>query len=96
MPVAYVITEECVACGTCAEECPAEAIEEGEPYVINEEKCTECRDLCRNLPRRSHHRKIRMERMRFPPKPLPPLFSFLSPSLVAKSSEPFIENGWLL
>ena len=42
MPVAYVITDECVACGTCAEECPAEAIEEGEPYVINEEKCTEC------------------------------------------------------
>lgn len=41
-PVAYVITEECVACGTCAEECPAEAIEEGEPYVINDEKCTEC------------------------------------------------------
>jgi ferredoxin len=42
MRVAYVITEECVACGTCSEECPAEAIEEGEPYVINEEKCTEC------------------------------------------------------
>ncbi len=40
--VAYVISEECVACGTCAEECPVEAIEEGEPYVINEEKCTEC------------------------------------------------------
>jgi ferredoxin len=40
--VAYVITDECVACGTCAEECPSEAIEEGEPYLINEEKCTEC------------------------------------------------------
>ena len=40
--VAYVITEECVACGTCSEECPVEAIVEGEPYVINEEKCTEC------------------------------------------------------
>ena len=44
--MAYVITEECVACGTCSEECPAEAIEEGEPYVINEEKCTECGTLC--------------------------------------------------
>ena len=40
--MAYVITEECVACGTYAEECPAEAIEEGEPYVIKDEKCTEC------------------------------------------------------
>jgi ferredoxin len=40
--MAYVIGEECVACGTCAEECPVEAIQEGEPYVINEEKCTDC------------------------------------------------------
>ena len=40
--MAHVISEECVACGTCAEECPVEAIQEGEPYVINEEKCTEC------------------------------------------------------
>jgi len=40
--VAYVIGEECVACGTCAEECPVHAIEEGEPYVISEDKCTDC------------------------------------------------------
>jgi ferredoxin len=48
--VAYRITEECVACGTCAEECPAGAIEEGEEaYVINHEICTECgtcMDVC--------------------------------------------------
>jgi len=41
--VPYRITEECVACGTCAEECPAGAIEEGEDsYQINQELCTEC------------------------------------------------------
>ena len=40
--VAYVITDECVVCGICSEECSAEVIEEGEFYVINEEKCTEC------------------------------------------------------
>ena len=56
--VAYVITEECVACGTCAEECPAEAIEEGEPYVINEEKCTECGSCSESMSRRSDCRKI--------------------------------------
>ena len=41
--MAFVITEDCVACGTCADECEANAIEEGEDiYVINEQKCTEC------------------------------------------------------
>jgi ferredoxin len=41
MPVR--ITDACVACGTCAEECPAEAISEGKDvYVIDQEKCTEC------------------------------------------------------
>jgi NAD-dependent dihydropyrimidine dehydrogenase PreA subunit len=42
MDMAYVIGEECVACGTCAEECPVDAIQEGEPYVISEDKCTDC------------------------------------------------------
>ncbi len=40
--MAHFIGEECVACGSCAEECPAEAIQEGEPYVIDEDKCTDC------------------------------------------------------
>lgn len=38
----YKITDECVACGTCADECPAEAIKEGDIYVIDQELCTEC------------------------------------------------------
>ena len=41
--MAYEINDECVACGTCAEECPADAIEEGEDkYAINQDACTEC------------------------------------------------------
>ncbi len=40
--MAYVISEECVACGTCFEECPVDAIQEGEPYVIDKDKCTDC------------------------------------------------------
>lgn len=41
--MAFIITEDCVACGTCADECEADAIIEGEEiYVIDEEKCTEC------------------------------------------------------
>ncbi|MDK1030662.1 MAG: 4Fe-4S binding protein [Planctomycetia bacterium] len=42
--MAYVInTEECVACGSCTPECPAEAIIEAEEsYSIDAGKCTDC------------------------------------------------------
>ena len=41
--MAYVITDACVACGTCAEACPAEAISEGDgKYVIDADACLEC------------------------------------------------------
>ena len=41
--MAYVISDECVACGTCAAECPAEAISEGDgKYVIDPDKCLDC------------------------------------------------------
>jgi ferredoxin len=41
--MAYVISDECVACGTCAGECPADAISEGDgKYVINADACLEC------------------------------------------------------
>ena len=46
----YKITDECIACGSCASECPNEAISEaGDVYVIDTEKCTECgncMDIC--------------------------------------------------
>ena len=41
--MAYVIGEDCISCGTCAGECPVEAISEGaERYVIDADACTEC------------------------------------------------------
>ena len=40
--MAYVIGDDCVACGTCIDECPVGAISEGEKYSINPEQCTEC------------------------------------------------------
>ena len=34
--MAYVITDECVSCGTCEGECPSEAISQGDDkYVID-------------------------------------------------------------
>jgi ferredoxin len=41
--MAYVITDECIACGTCIDECPVEAISEGDDkYSIDPELCTDC------------------------------------------------------
>ena len=40
--MAYVITEDCIACGSCIDECPVDAISEGEIYVIDPEICTDC------------------------------------------------------
>ena len=40
--MAYKITDECIACGSCADECPVEAISEGDIYVIDAALCTDC------------------------------------------------------
>lgn len=41
--MAYVITDECIACGSCESECPKGAISEGEDkYVIDTKLCDDC------------------------------------------------------
>ncbi len=41
--MAYKITDECLSCGVCADECPAGAINECEDkYCIDPDQCTEC------------------------------------------------------
>ena len=41
--MAYKITDACIACGTCAAECPVEAISEGDgKYNIDADACIEC------------------------------------------------------
>ncbi len=47
--MAYVINDDCTACGTCLDECPVEAITEGDIYVIDPDLCTDCgscADVC--------------------------------------------------
>ena len=49
--MAYVISEDCIACGTCIDECTSEAISAGDIYSINPDACTECgtcADVCPN------------------------------------------------
>ncbi|MCX7677998.1 MAG: 4Fe-4S binding protein [Spirochaetes bacterium] len=41
--MAYKITDACTMCGSCAEECPSNAISEGKNvYVIDKDACTDC------------------------------------------------------
>lgn len=49
--MAYKISEDCIACGACAPECPVEAISEGDGvYVIDAEKCIDCGACADNCP----------------------------------------------
>ena len=40
--MAYVISDACISCGSCASQCPVSAISEGDIYSINPDECTEC------------------------------------------------------
>lgn len=40
--MAHTINDECIACGVCEDECPNSAISEGDIYVIDVSKCTDC------------------------------------------------------
>ncbi|MGI6227066.1 MAG: DUF362 domain-containing protein [Peptococcales bacterium] len=40
--MAHRITDECLACGSCIDECPVGAISEGDIYVIDADLCTDC------------------------------------------------------
>jgi ferredoxin len=41
--MALMITDDCIACDACLDECPTSAIEEGDPiYMIDPDRCTEC------------------------------------------------------
>ena len=37
-----IAADKCVSCGCCKDACPAEAISEGTPYVIDADKWVDC------------------------------------------------------
>lgn len=51
--MAHVITEDCIACGTCMDECPQGAINEGDIYSIDPNLCIDCGDCAEVCPTES-------------------------------------------
>jgi len=37
-----IITDECIACGACADTCPVDCIASGDKYVVNADECIDC------------------------------------------------------
>ena len=49
--MAYKITDDCIACGACAADCPVECITEGDgKYVIDADACISCGNCKENCP----------------------------------------------
>lgn len=47
--MAHVVSDECVACGACADTCPVGAITVGEKAVVDADVCVDCcacEDVC--------------------------------------------------
>lgn len=42
MKMVYVISDDCIVCGICIDECLVEVIFEGDKYFINLDLCIEC------------------------------------------------------
>ena len=49
--MAYKITDACISCGACADQCPMEAISQGDTqYVIDPDKCASCGSCAEQCP----------------------------------------------
>ena len=53
--MAYVINEDCIACGTCIDECPSNSITEGDIYKIDPNTCTDCGSCAEVCPTEAIH-----------------------------------------
>ena len=49
--MAYKISDKCISCGACVENCPVVAITDGDgKYEIDADKCIDCGSCAENCP----------------------------------------------
>jgi NAD-dependent dihydropyrimidine dehydrogenase PreA subunit len=48
--MAYVISDSCIACGTCESVCPTAAISAGDIYKIDPDTCIDCGTCAESCP----------------------------------------------
>ena len=53
----YYITDACIGCGKCKENCPQKCIEAGQPYVISQNHCLHCGNCYEKCPMKAVIRK---------------------------------------
>lgn len=53
----YLITDKCIGCGNCAQNCPQRCIEKGSPFIIRQNNCLHCGSCYEKCPVKAVIRK---------------------------------------